>query len=56
MADEVGMSLDEYREQIIHACYLDHDDPIAKRTSIYTILDRITSHLDSLEIQTIHMH
>jgi len=30
MADDVGLTLDEYWDEIIHACYLDLDDPIAK--------------------------
>ena len=31
MADEAKMSLEEYRQEIIKACYLDKEDPIAER-------------------------
>jgi aminopeptidase len=30
MADEANMSLEDYRQEIIKACYLDFEDPIAE--------------------------
>lgn len=55
MAAEVGMSLEEYRNEIICACYLDAEDPIAERQSIYKDLDTITATLDAMDIESVHM-
>ena len=55
MADEVGMSLEEYWNQIIQACYLDTPDPVAEWKNIDTALISIKEHLNSLDIQSIHM-
>ncbi len=55
MADEVGMSLEEYWNQIIQACYLDTPDTVAEWKNIDTALISIKEHLNSLDIQSIHM-
>lgn len=55
MAKDVGMTLEEYWEQIIMACYLDLDDPIAKWKEIFTEQERVKKQLNDLEIQKVHV-
>jgi len=50
MADEAGLSLEEYWKQIIDACYLEEDDPIAKWKSVYSEMQRIIDYLNDLKI------
>ncbi len=54
MAKEVGTSLEEYWEQIIKACYLDEEDPVAKWRSIQEEIDRVKKALDAMEIDSLH--
>ncbi|MBW7955708.1 aminopeptidase [Patescibacteria group bacterium] len=49
-ADEVGLSLEEYWEQIIRACYLDHQDPVAEWQKMLSFQNEIKSKLNALEI------
>ena len=55
MADEVGMSLEEYRKQIIQACYLDYDDPIAERKKTFEKTEEIKKKLNALSIEYVHV-
>ena len=55
MADEVGMSLEEYRNQIIKACYLDYDDPIAERKKTFKNTEEIKNKLNALKIEYVHV-
>lgn len=55
MAQEANMSVEEYREQIINACFLEHADPIATWTHVEQSINTIKAHLNSLDIQRIHM-
>lgn len=55
MAKEVGMSLKEYWEQIILACYLDEADPIARWKDIAAEVDRLKGTLTDLAIETLHV-
>ncbi|EKD25377.1 MAG: Thermophilic metalloprotease (M29) superfamily [uncultured bacterium (gcode 4)] len=55
MADEVGMSLEEYRNQIIKACYLDYDDPIAERKRTFKNTEEIKNKLNALQIEYVHV-
>lgn len=55
MADEVGMSLEEYRDQIIKACYLDYDDPIAQWQDLFVRLEDTKSKLNALQMESVHM-
>ncbi|MCA9369133.1 MAG: aminopeptidase [Pseudomonadales bacterium] len=54
-ADIVGLSLEEYWEQIIHACYLDARDPIAEWKRLSNLQKDIQTKLNALEIETIHI-
>ena len=55
MADEVGLSLEEYWHEIIQACYLDEAKPAEKWQALYTELYAIRDKLDALEIDRLHV-
>lgn len=55
MADEAGLSLEEYWEQIIEACYLREDDPVSKWKTVQKEIEDIKEKLDALEIETLHI-
>ncbi|MDQ8203186.1 aminopeptidase [Pelagicoccus sp. SDUM812003] len=55
MADEVGMSLEEYWEQIIEACYLKEDKPAEKWKELYGRLYEIKDKLDAMPIEKLHI-
>jgi aminopeptidase len=55
MADEAGLSLEEYWEQIIEACYLREEDPVAKWKAVQQEIERIKDKLDALQIETLHI-
>ncbi len=55
MADEVGMTLEEYWEQIIEACYLNEDEPAEKWKALYTELYSYKDKLDALPIEKLHI-
>jgi aminopeptidase len=55
MADEAGLSLEEYWEQIIEACYLREDDPVTKWKTVQKEIEEIKDKLDALEIEKLHI-
>jgi aminopeptidase len=55
MAAEAGMSVEEYWEQIVHACFLDDEDPVARWREIGQRLDDTRRRLDSLQIERLHI-
>jgi aminopeptidase len=55
MAEEAGLSLDEYWEQIIGACYLRDDDPVAKWKQVQREIEEIKDKLDTLQVDTLHI-
>jgi aminopeptidase len=55
MADEAGLSLEEYWEQIIEACYLRENDPVAKWKKVQAEIEEIKDKLDALQIETLHI-
>src|SRR5215510_2321379 len=55
MADEAGLTLDEYWEQIIEACYLREDDPVAKWKQVQGEIEEIKNKLDALQIKKLHV-
>jgi aminopeptidase len=55
MAKEAGLSLNEYWDQIIKACYLDEDDPVAQWKKVSSEVERVAKKLSSLPIKTMHM-
>ena len=55
MADEANMTLEEYWEQIIQACFLNEADPIAKWKEVFSENARIREKLNALDIRTVHV-
>ncbi|MEA2209744.1 MAG: aminopeptidase [Solirubrobacteraceae bacterium] len=55
MAAEAGMSLQEYWEQIVHACFLDAEDPIARWREVGERVSATREWLDSLAIDRLHV-
>src|SRR3954468_5266452 len=55
MADEAGITLEEYWEQIIEACYLREDDPVAKWKQVQQEIEDIKDKLDALDIEKLHI-
>ncbi len=55
MAKEANLTLEEYWEQIIKACFLDEKDPVKKWKEIFKETERIREKLNSLPIKTLHI-
>jgi len=51
MAAEAGLTLEEYWEQIIEACYLREDNPVQKWTQVQAEIETIKDKLDALPIE-----
>lgn len=56
MADEAGLTLEEYWEQIIEACYLREDDAVSKWKKVQQEIEEIKDKLDALQIDKVHIH
>ena len=55
MATEAKMSLEKYWDQIIKACFLDKNDPIASWKKVYLENSRILRKLNLLKIDKLHV-
>lgn len=55
MAKEAGLSLKDYWQQIIKACFLDKKDPISEWKNIYVDLERYRQKLNTLKIEKLHV-
>jgi aminopeptidase len=55
MANEAGMGVEEYWEQIVHACFLDSEEPLARWREVGQRLDETRQRLDALEIERLHV-
>lgn len=55
MADEAKMSLEEYWEQIIKACYLDEVDPVVKWKQVFAQVESTRQKLSDMKIQKLHV-
>jgi len=55
MAGEANLSLKEYWEQIINACYLDYDDPVIKWKEITEEVERVKIKLNGMQIKKLHV-
>ncbi len=54
MAAEAQMTIEEYWQQIIRACFLDHEDPVARWREVRDTIRVARDRLNALEIS--HMH
>ena len=55
MAAEAGLSIQEYWQQIIEACFLDHPDPKVRWREVAAQLTLNTAALDALPIDRLHV-
>ncbi|HWH09880.1 MAG TPA: aminopeptidase [Solirubrobacteraceae bacterium] len=55
MAAEAGLSEEEYWQQIIDACFLDDEDPIARWKGVSAQISDYVGRLDALEIDRLHV-
>jgi aminopeptidase len=55
VAAEAGMNLEEYWEQIIHACFLDDRDPVSRWRSTAAEIRQTVAWLNRLEIERLHV-
>lgn len=55
MAKEAGLSLEAYWQQIIKACFLDYDDPVAQWKKVSSEIEAIRAKLQSLPIKRLHI-
>jgi len=55
MANEAGLTLEEYWEQIIEACYLREDDPVMRWKAVQKEIGDIKDKLDALQIEKLHI-
>lgn len=55
MAKEAGLSLKEYWDQIIKACYLDREDPIAEWKKAFVEINRLKKVLNDLNIKKLRI-
>lgn len=54
-AAEAGMTLEEYWQQIIAACFLDEPDPVQKWRETVTEIGRIRTTLNAMSIKRLHV-
>jgi aminopeptidase len=55
MAAEAGLTLEAYWQEIIHACFLDYDDPISEWKRVASEQARIKRALKALPINRLHI-
>jgi len=55
MAKEAGLSIQEFWQEIINACYLDKEDPIKTWKSTFNQINGLKKKLNDLPVDKIHM-
>ena len=55
MAAEAGLSEEDYWQQIIYACFLDEEDPIARWREVSGQIQDYTGRLNSLDAESLHI-
>ncbi len=54
-ADNVGLTLEQYWDQIINACFLDKKDPVKEWRQLFQMQKDINVKLNKLEIESLHI-
>lgn len=54
-AKHAKLTIEEYSEQIVKACFLNHTDPVTEWENIFKEAQRIKKWLNSMEIKTLHV-
>jgi aminopeptidase len=55
LAKQAGLSRDQYRKQVIKACYLDCEEPVRQWKEIYRKTKGIKARINKLDIKTLHI-
>lgn len=55
MANEAQLTIEEYWQQIIEACFLDHENPKAKWAQVFEEIERIREKLNELRIERLRV-
>ena len=55
MAQEAWMTLEEYWQQVINACYLDEENPVKSWKNTFTMIHETRDKLTDLKIQYLHI-
>jgi aminopeptidase len=55
MAKEAGLTLKEYWQQIIKACFLDHKEPIKTWQGVFIQIQNYMDKLDAMKIDKVHV-
>jgi len=55
LADKADLDLDEYKNQITKACYLDYDDPVSKWEELYVGAIELKKWLNSFDVKYFHV-
>jgi aminopeptidase len=55
MAAEAGMEIEDYWEQIVHACFLDSDEPLERWREVGLRLEQTRRWLDALDVERVHV-
>jgi len=55
LAKEAGLSMEDFWEQIIKACFLDEDDPIAIWCGVFAEINDLIKKMNNLPIDKIHI-
>lgn len=55
MAKEAGLTIEEFWQEIINACYLGFDDPIKKWKSTFNQIEDLKKKINSLPIDNFHL-
>lgn len=53
-AKQAGLTLKEYWEQVIKACFLDYKDPLKKWREVFEKIEELKKKINSMEIKTLH--
>ena len=55
LAKQARMTHNKYTEQIVRACYLDHDEPVSRWQTILDEVREIKKWLDGLDVKSMHI-
>ena len=55
LAESAGLSQEAYAEQIVKACYLDHEDPVAEWRKIFAKAGEIKERLNEMHIEELRV-
>lgn len=55
LAESANLSMEEFKEQVVKACFLDHDNPPAKWDEIFAEAEKVKAWLNGLDIEHLHV-